>query len=163
MRCHLKFVITAALVCHLFPGIPLVISQALPQTGAEQKTAPATAQARRKFNLGATEGEPVTASFNELERVGDIYTLRGNVEISFKDYTLHADTIVYNSATGETETTGHVALDGGPRDTHIVASHGTYNVRTRTGKFYDVTGTTGARFKGRNVSLKASSPHAFAG
>ncbi len=163
MRSQLKFVITATLVCHLFPGIPLVISQALPQTGATQKTAPATDQARSKFNFSATEGEPVNASFNELERVGDTYTLRCNVEIGFKDYTLHADTIVYNSATGDTETTGHVALDGGPRDTHIAATHGTYNVRTRTGKFYDVTGTTGARFKGRNVALTSSSPLAFAG
>jgi LPS-assembly protein len=163
MRCHLKFVITATLVCHLFPGIPLVISQALPQVPTTQKTASTPDQARTKFNFSATEGEPVSASFNELERVGDTYTLRGNVAITFRDYTLHADTIVYNSATGETVTTGNVALDGGPRDTHIVATHGTYNVRTRTGKFYDVTGTTGARFKGRNVALTSSSPLAFAG
>jgi LPS-assembly protein len=56
-----------------------------------------------------------------------------------------------------------VALDGGSRDIHITASHATYNVRTRTGKFYDVTGTTGARFQGKNVTLTSSNPIAFTG
>ncbi len=151
------------MLCHLFMAAPLVISQARPEAGDTPKTAQAQAETRSKFALSASEGEPINATFNELERKGDLYTLRGNVEIDFRDYVMRADTITYNSSTGDIEATGNVQLDGGSRDVHITATHGTYNARTRTGKFYDVAGTTGARFKGRNVALTSSSPLAFAG
>jgi LPS-assembly protein len=157
--------ITAILVCHLFPAVPLVISQARPEPQGEaaQQAAKPGEPVRSRFAFSATEGEPVSATFNELEKVGNVYTLRGNVEIGFRDYTMHADTLTYDSVSSDIEATGNVSVDGGIRDIHISAKHGTYNARTHTGKFYDVAGTTGARFRGRNVTLTSSSPLAFAG
>ena len=53
------------------------------------------------------------------------------------------------------------ALDGGPNDDHIRASHGTYNFPLETGKFYDVTGTTGLRFRANRAILTSTAPFAF--
>lgn len=102
-------------------------------------------------------------SARQCEKSGDTYALRGDVAVEFGDYIFHGDTVTYNAATGEAEATGNAVLEGGSRDMHISASNGTYNLRTHTGKFYRVIGTTGARFKGKNVTLTSSSPLAFTG
>ena len=39
--------------------------------------------------------------------------------------------------------TGHVLVTGGENDERIQASHGTINVQTQTGRFYDVSGSVG--------------------
>ena len=93
--------------------------------------------------------------------MGNIYTLRGDVEIDYRNYILRADEIVYNKETGDVEATGSVVLDGGPHDEHIIASHATYNVETENGKFYDVLGTIGTRVRGRSVVLTTSNPFIF--
>src|SRR5438552_1308418 len=163
MKSQHKFVITAALVCHLFLSAPLVISQAQPAGVPVKEQGEAKGQLGKKLPISATEGEPVTIKARAQEKAGDIYTLRGEVEIQFRNSTLRADTIAYNSSTGEITATGNLVFEGGLHDEHITASHGSYNVRTQTGRFYDVAGTTGARFKGRNVVLTSSSPIAFSG
>jgi LPS-assembly protein len=76
-------------------------------------------------------------------RQGDIYTLSGNVVITYGDHILRADNMSYNDATGEADTVGHVDLSGGANDEHIAASHGSYNLKSQTGRFYDVTGSVG--------------------
>jgi LPS-assembly protein len=76
-------------------------------------------------------------------RHGDIYMLAGDVQITYRGHVLRADNVTYNDATGEATAEGHVDLSGGGNDEHISASHGTYNVRTQTGRFYDVTGSIG--------------------
>ncbi len=92
-----------------------------------------------------------------------MYQLHGAVEIHYGSYVLRADEATYNSDTKEATATGHFALDGGPNDDHIRASHGTYNLDLETGKFYDVTGTTGLRFRGNQVILTSTAPFAFTG
>ncbi|MGE5323336.1 MAG: LPS-assembly protein LptD [Actinomycetota bacterium] len=113
--------------------------------------------------MAVSEREPVIIDAIQCERVGSQYELHGNVKITFKSYTFRGDQATYDSSSGEATAAGQVGLDGGPRDIHITASHAAYNVRSRTGKFYDVKGTTGTRFKGRNVTLTSSSPIAFTG
>ena len=54
-------------------------------------------------------------------------------------------------------------LDGGPDDEHIEATRGTYNVRTETGHFEHVVGTTGMQRHGTRLILTSSSPFAFSG
>lgn len=193
MRSQSTFVITAGVLCHLFLLMPLVMSQVQntpqAQTGAEQESGchlvltappvfqknqsgaatagdnrtpePRNASASSKVNI--TENEPVTIDAAECEKDGSVYRLRGNVGITFNGFTFHGDNVTYDSESAEATTTGNVQLNGGPRDIHIAASHGVYNVRTRTGKFYFVTGTTGASFQGRNVTLTSSNPIAFTG
>ena len=159
MRPRLQLVITAVVVCHLFRGVPLVISQAHPENTSSQLSNQLTG----KKQLSATEGEPVSISARQQEQQGEVFTLRGDVEIQFRGYTLRADKVAYDRSSGEITGEGKIFLDGGPHDIHITASHGTYNLNTQTGKFYDVSGTTGARFRGRNVTLTSTSPLAFSG
>ena len=49
----------------------------------------------------------------------------------------------YNEDTGEARAEGHVELDGGPADEHILADHATLNLDLDTGRFYNVTGSVG--------------------
>jgi len=163
MRSQLKFVITAAVLCHLFQGVPLVISQARPETPSAQQAAPIPVQPGSKFHVSATEGEPLIIKANQQEEQGDVYTLRGDVEMEFRGYTLRADTVTYDRASGNATAEGHVSFDGGPHDIHLTSTHGVYNLQRRTGTFYEVSGTTGQRFKGRDVTLTSSSPVVFSG
>lgn len=122
-----------------------------------------TSGMRAQTLAGAGEGEPVTIQAKEQEKQGTVYTLRGEVEIEFKDFVLRADEVVYDAATGEMKAQGHLVFDGGAHDEHIEASHAEYNAKTQTGKFWDVVGTTGAFFRGRNVLLTTTDPFAFTG
>lgn len=139
---------TAALVCHLVLTSSVVTSQLLPAPPGSGGTRPS---------------EPVTIKAQEQEKSGDVYKLRGNAEVDFRKLVLRADEATYDASTGEVSARGHVTLDGGPYDEHIVASHGSYNVQTATGKFYDVIGTSGVRFQGRNVILTSTNPFSFTG
>jgi LPS-assembly protein len=143
--------------------VPLVISQALPQLPALSENVPAQAKAGGQVQLSTNEGEPLTIYASHQEEQGDTLTLQGNVEIHSRGYVLSADTITYNKTSSNATAEGHVSLDGGPHDVHITATHGTYNMRTRTGKFYEAKGTSGARFKGRSVTLTSTNPVAFTG
>jgi LPS-assembly protein len=123
----------------------------------------APAQGARKPRIPISEGHPVIIDAQECEQAGKVYTLRGDAEIQFAGYDFRGDLVTYDSSTGDVSAKGHISLDGGPRDIHISGSEGTYNLRSQTGKFYDVRGSTGARFKGRSVTLTSSSPISFAG
>ena len=63
MKSRYKFVITAALVCHLFLNAPLVISQAQPAGVPAKEQGEAKSQQGKKLPISATEGEPVTIKF----------------------------------------------------------------------------------------------------
>jgi LPS-assembly protein len=107
--------------------------------------------------------EEVTIRAAEQEKDGTVFHLRGKVEIYYGTYLLEADEISYNSETGDTELEGQVILDGGPYDEHVEASHGTYNIRTEVGKFYNVIGTVGFRGRRSRYVLTSSNPFAFTG
>jgi len=166
-----RILITAAVLCHLVLVPPLVTSQlppenadATPRTGALEKpsAAPATpcalAAAAQKEN-----GDVHTICAIQQEEEGSVYKLHGAVEIYYQNYVLRADEATFDSDTKEVTATGHFALDGGPNDDHIRASHGTYNLDLEAGRFYDVTGTTGLRFRGNQVILMSTAPFAFTG
>ncbi len=150
--------------CHL-----IITSQPAPQHAAKSGTesqppkAPATAPTTRKTRLPISEETPVTIDADECDKAGDVYTLLRNVKIRFNGYDFGGDTVTYDSASGDVTAKGHVSLDGGRRDMHISGTEGTYNIHSQTGKFYNVRGGTGARFKGRSVTLTSSSPITFTG
>jgi LPS-assembly protein len=87
--------------------------------------------------------EVVIESANPQTRVGTLYTLDKDVVITYGDRVIKADHIEYDSDTGEVVATGHLDVSGGANDEHITASHGTFNVQTQTGTFYDVSGSVG--------------------
>src|SRR6266704_1679208 len=148
-----RFLITADCVCHLLLAVPLVTSQLLSQSTLQfPSTAglmPPEFQLQLPANPGRDSadpqgvprapsplnGEEVTIRARSQEKAGDIFKLRGEVQINFRNYVLRADEITYNSATGDVVATGHVVLDGGPNDEHVEASHGTYNTETEKGTF----------------------------
>ncbi len=99
----------------------------------------------------------------EQEKQGDLYTLKGEVEIHYRDLILRADEATYNSDTSEATARGHLSLDGGPNDEHVEASRGSYNLQKQTGVLYDVVGTTGMLLRGRHVTLTTSTPFTFSG
>ncbi|MEO5936118.1 MAG: LPS assembly protein LptD [Terriglobales bacterium] len=105
----------------------------------------------------------VTIKSREQEKDGEIYKLKGDVEIEFRDFVITGDEVTYDHATGNVTAKGNLTFDGGLHDEHIEASHGEFNVKTKTGKFYNVSGTTGVKFKGKNMTLTSSDPFAFTG
>ncbi|MGH9615587.1 MAG: LPS-assembly protein LptD [Acidobacteriaceae bacterium] len=88
-------------------------------------------------------GVPVAIHAPYQSRRGNMYDLRGGVEIDYEDYVILADHATYNIATGEIEAEGHLQVTGGPDREDFAASHGTLNVIRQTGHFYDVIGSVG--------------------
>ncbi|HET7439910.1 MAG TPA: LPS assembly protein LptD [Terriglobales bacterium] len=161
-----RFLITAFFVCHLLLTPRLVTSQLL-STEALNRSADKTSADKPADPPpdapSAVSGEEVTIRAAQQEKDGPIFKLRGQVEIHYQTYVLYADEITYNSETGDATVEGHVVLDGGPNDEHIQASHGNYNLRSQSGRFYNVIGTTGLRIRGSRSVLTSSSPFAFTG
>ena len=166
-----RFLITATLLCHLLLVPPLVTSQlppantssptAHPGAPAEKSTTAPTTPCGRAFAEQSNNRPTICAI--EQEREGVVYKLHGAVEIYYENYILRSDDATFNSDTNQASASGHFALDGGPNDDHIRASHGTYNFALETGKFYDVTGTTGLRFRANRPILTSTAPFAFTG
>lgn len=156
MNSRIRIFITASPIRHLLLIAALFTCQ-LPWLAAAQNApaAPATE--------ATTKGEEVTIKAHEQEKDGNMYRLRGDVEIDIRTYVLRADAATYDSVSGEVQASGGVILDGGPHDSHIEASHAVYNVRTGTGTFFDVVGSIGTRLRGRSVILTSSSPFLFTG
>lgn len=151
-----RIFITAALVCHLLLAPGIVTSQTPSPAGTMPSSPPADP-------ASPTEQEEVTIRAVQQEKDGSLYKLRGEVEIHYRTYILYSDEVTYNAATGDTQLEGHVVLDGGPYDEHVEASHGTYNIRTETGIFYNVIGTAGFRVRKSRYVLTSSNPFAFTG
>jgi LPS-assembly protein len=166
-----RFLITAPLLCHLLLVPPLVTSQLPPANSssttshpgapAEKSTTAPTTPCGRAFAEQSNNRPTICAI--EQERDGVVYKLHGAVEIYYENYILRSDDASFNSDTNEASASGHFALDGGPNDDHIRASHGTYNFALETGKFYDATGTTGLRFRANRPILTSTAPFAFTG
>jgi LPS-assembly protein len=74
---------------------------------------------------------------------GSVAILDKDVVITYGDHTLRADHIEFDKATGNVTMTGHLLVTGGENSERIEASHGTFNVNTQTGRFYDVSGSVG--------------------
>ncbi len=157
MTSRTRFLITAALVCHLLLAPSLVTSQLLAPAAS-----PDPAQSLPNTPSVLKE-EEVTISAITQEKSGSIYQLHGKAEIHYGVYILRADEVAYNAETGQATADGHVGLEGGPNDEHIQASHGTYNVRAESGRFENVTGTIGVRRRGTRLMLTSSNPFFFTG
>jgi LPS-assembly protein len=171
-----RFLITALFLCHQLLASAVVTSELhsgfahtisfpaddFPQDKSTKTTdpAPSTPCATQAAEQDAAS---TTICADQQEKIGDQYKLHGNVEIHYRTYILRADEVTYDDTTGLAEATGHFTLDGGPNDDHIKASHGAYNLTAETGKFYDVTATTGMRFAGNRVMLTSTAPFAFTG
>jgi len=169
MTLRTRFLITALFLCHQLLAYGVVTTQLLAdsdptinssfgdQNAAASSNGDCASQARSQ------DANAITICALQQEKDGDIYKLRGNAEIHYRTYVLRADDLTYDSNTGEAIAIGNFRIDGGPTDDHLRASHGTYNVISETGTFYDVTATTGMRFNGSRAILTSTAPFAFTG
>ena len=115
------------------------------------------------MQAASQESDSATICADQQEKDGNVYKLHGHAEVHYRNYVLRADEITYDSDSGEATASGHFSLDGGPNDDHLRASHGNYNLTAETGRFYDVSATTGLRFSGKRAVLTSSAPFAFSG
>jgi LPS-assembly protein len=108
-------------------------------------------------------GVPVRWEAQRQTRIGDLWTLSGNVEVHYRDYVLRADKVVYHQSTSELEAEGHLQVAGGINDVLIEADHGDMRLNTHTARFYNVTGSLGIRRAGRTVVYSTTNPFLFSG
>ncbi|MGB6742759.1 MAG: LPS assembly protein LptD [Terracidiphilus sp.] len=108
-------------------------------------------------------GMPIEWEAQSQTRVGDVWTLSGNVVVHYRDFVLHADKIVYHQSTSELEADGHLQLAGGPNDVLISASHGDMRLNMHTARFYNVNGSQGVRRTGHTVVYSTTNPLLFSG
>jgi LPS-assembly protein len=171
MTLRTRFLITALFLCHQLPGSSLVTrqlpsepdEQARSSTQREQANAAGSTNNPCAAQAALQDAETATVCADQQEMIGRTAKLHGNAEIHYRTYVLRADELTYNTDTGEATATGHFSVDGGPNDDHIRASHGTYNVTAETGRFYDVTATTGLKFTSGRTILTSTAPFAFSG
>ena len=117
------------------------VTTVAPPASAPENSASATAQYPDALPVFDQSGIPFQISSDAESLQGNRYILDGHVAITYKDRTLRADHIEYDDATGDVTLTGHVTVDGGENAEHIAASHGTFNIHTESGRFYDVSGS----------------------
>jgi len=127
------------------PAQPTGEAQDSPQTGPRIAAQRERQESYPEAVLAAplNPGQPVTAVANTQSEHDKVFILDGAVVIDSGDREVRADHIEYDSNTGEVTATGHLVVTGGPNHEHIEASHGTFNLQTETGRFYDVTGSVG--------------------
>jgi len=146
MISRIRLLITAAWLCHLLLFPTLVTSQL-------QLQCPPPVTSQDKADICAIT----------QEKDGPVYQLHGRERIHYRNLDLWADEATYNSESGDLTLQGHVILDGGPNHERIQASHGSYNVDTEIGRFYDVVGMIGATPHQHRAFLTTSNPTAFTG
>jgi LPS-assembly protein len=175
MTLRIRFLITALFLCHQLLASALVTTQ-LPSEPSDQSAVLSSPQTAQKMEIPASststpcakhaatqDSDSATICSDQQEKIGDVYKLHGNAEIRYRTYVLRADELTYDANSGEATASGHFRLDGGPNDDHLKASHGNYNLTTETGRFYDVTATTGLSFHGTRAILTSTAPFAFSG
>lgn len=120
---------------------PALSSSSLPPDAPRPQQQTFSGVARATPLPPAKPEEKLTLDSDTQSQDGDLYTLKGHVEIHYEDRTLYADTITYNKDTSQLTLEGNVKMVGGENNEYIQASHGDYDLATGTGHFYDVNGS----------------------
>lgn len=170
--------ITLMVLCHLQVRAQ-VLTNALPPEISSEATQKSTADGASDSSLpddpgqealpvaqpepGPASGIPVRWEAHEQTRVGDVWTLTGQVVLYYRDYIFRADKIVYHHSTSEVEAEGHLQVTGGPEDVFLTATHGDIQLNMHTARFYDVNGSMGVRRRGNSVVYSTLNPFLFSG
>lgn len=94
---------------------------------------------------------------------GSMRHLRGNVRLEMTDKKLEADEVDYDDDTGDAAFRGNVRYENYIDGTKLNCDHGTYNVNTETGFFYDLRGTSVPKIIARPGLLTTNNPFYFEG
>ncbi|MGD0800378.1 MAG: LPS assembly protein LptD [Terracidiphilus sp.] len=111
----------------------------------------------------ATTGVPVEWEAQKQSRVGDTWTLSGDVVVHYRDYILRADKVVYHQSTTDLEAEGHLQVAGGANDVLIFADWGDMRLNMHTARYFNVYGSQGVRKFGRTTVYSTTSPFYFTG
>ncbi|MCL5006243.1 MAG: hypothetical protein M1404_06880 [Acidobacteria bacterium] len=98
----------------------------------------------------------VTIHADSQEKNGNIYYLRGHVEVNYVGAAVTADEISYNDVTGEIVAKGHVTYTA--PDAYLTADEAHYNVVTGRGWFLHARGYVRPRMKPRPGVTQAGYP-----
>ncbi|MGH9586853.1 MAG: LPS-assembly protein LptD [Acidobacteriaceae bacterium] len=156
--------ITLLALCH--PQLwPQAVTEQFPPAAEpgshERSAAPKSSIPIAKVVPAPAQGVPVkieadTQSYAKTKD-GVVYTLAGHVRIDYRDYVIQADHATYNQGTSEVAAEGHLRLDGGPDDVHLMASRGQMNLDAHTGRLQEVSGRLMGPQLRRNQGLLTSS------
>ncbi|HEY6375441.1 MAG TPA: LPS assembly protein LptD, partial [Edaphobacter sp.] len=167
---YLLITITLIAASHPQLGAQEVSNQATPAVGAAAALpdGPDAAQLQAKFPEAvmlppAEDTTTLVAEADTQSRIGNRLVLDGNVVVTFRDRRVEADHIEYDEPTGELTATGHLKATGGANNEIITASHGAMNLRTQTGRFYDVTGSVGRKTVAHRTFYTNNNPLLFTG
>jgi LPS-assembly protein len=107
--------------------------------------------------------DDVLVDAKDQESEGSLVHLRGHVILETIDMKLTADEVDYDQESHEAEARGHVIFDNYLDGQKLLCDHGKYNVDTKTGIFYDASGTSPAKIVARPGILTSSNPFYFEG
>lgn len=108
-------------------------------------------------------GDTVNILSDKQTKTGTLYSVEGNVVLTYEKYVLHADRVTYDATSGRIMAEGHLVLTGGQDHEEIHASHGELNMQAKTGHFYDVAGTAGIRETGTRATQTTANTFFFTG
>ncbi len=149
-------------------GLPA--TRGLSQSGASAQLSPSLPDDPGQEILPVAQPEPEPASGVPVEwearsqsRVGDIWTLTGDVVVHYRDYILRADKVLYHQSTTELEADGHLEVSGGANDVLLYADHGDMRLNMHTARYFNVHGSQGVRTLGRTSVYSTMNPLLFTG
>jgi LPS-assembly protein len=147
-------------------GRPVVSAASSPDTGSDALLPDAPSQEVLPVaqpEPSPTSGVPVEWEARNQSRVGNTWTLTGEVVVHYRGYILRADRVVYNQSTTRLEAEGNLQIAGGPNDVLINASHGEMQLNVHTARYFDVHGSQGVRTAGRKTVYSTMNPFFFTG
>jgi len=103
------------------------------------------------------------ASADQQESDGKLLHLRGNARVETADTMLTADEIDYNEETHQADARGKVHFESFSHGEKLNCDRAEYNTESKTGKFYNVSGTSPARVEARRGLLTTQNPFYFSG
>ena len=108
-------------------------------------------------------GETAKTQGDQQESDGKVLHLRGNARIETADALLTADEIDYDQATHDAVASGKVHYESFAHGEKLNCDRAEYNTESKTGKFYNVNGTSPARIEARKGLLTTQNPFYFSG
>ncbi len=108
-------------------------------------------------------GETAKTKADQEESDGKVLHLRGNASIETADALLTADEIDYDQETHDAQALGHVHYQSFSHGEKLNCDRAEYNTESKTGKFYNVNGTSPARIESRPGLLTTQNPFYFSG
>jgi LPS-assembly protein len=161
-------IITLLALCHLQTQGQALTNAAPPAAHTEEPPAVALPDDPGEELLPVAQlepepagGVPVELEAKKQSRVGDLWTLTGDVVVHYRDYILRADKVVYHQSTTILEAEGNLQLSGGPNDVLIFAQRGDMRLNAYTARFYNVHGSQGVRALGRSTVFSTANPFFF--